>query len=121
MIGAYRHLALGRAEMSKQWAKSTNGPDLMDVETMMRALSGLHSGIVSITLSPRGLGSSGGVVTSAQIALSVLPGSSLPEVIGATSEWPCKKCGSFWGHIYGLLYELDQEVGKVYKQETLWK
>lgn len=107
--------------MKSEWAKSTNGPDVLDVETMMRALGALHSGSVSIALSPRGTGSSGGLVTSAQIALDVLPGSSLPTVIGATSEWPCKKCGSFWGHMFGLLYELDVEVGRTYRQETLWK
>ena len=105
----------------KRWRASSIGPDEMDVETMMRAMGALHSGTVCVAFSPVGTGSSGGVLTTAQIVFDVLPGSQLPSVVGTTGQWPCNQCKSFWGHIYHLLHSLDHEISKVYEQESLWK
>lgn len=107
--------------MKSEWAKSTNGPDQLDAETMMRAMGALHSGAVSVMLSPRGNGSSGGLHTSARITLDVLPGSALPSVIEVSSDWPCNQCATIWGHIFGLLHKLDVAIGRTYEQETLWQ
>jgi len=105
----------------QEWRDATNGPDHLDVETMMRAMGALHSGVVSVAFAPVGIGPSGGVLTTAEISLAVLPGSSLPTVIGVSSKWPCNQCKSFWGHLYHLLHGLDREIAKVYEQESLWK
>lgn len=105
----------------KQWAKSTNGPDYLDAETMMRAMGALHSGHVGLLFSPLGTGSTGGVLVSAAMTFDVLPGSSLPGVVGVEGQYPCKECGSFWGHVYSLLHALDVEIGRVYQQDSLWK
>lgn len=105
----------------QEWRDATAGPDHLDCETMMRAMGALHSGVVEVKFSPLGIGSSGGVITQAEIHFHVLPGSSLPSIVGVTANWPCSQCKSFWGHIYHLLHALDVEIGRVYKQESLWK
>lgn len=105
----------------KLWAKSSNGPDEVDAETMMRALGALHSGIVGLTFSPAGTGSSGGVDVTATMLFDVLPGSSLPAAVSATALYPCKDCKTFWGHVYSMLHALDRKIGEVYEQSSLWK
>lgn len=105
----------------KQWAKSSNGPDEVDCETMMRAMGALHSGHVGVMFSPHGTGSSGGVLVVAMMNFDVLPGSSLPAAVLAEGLYPCKECGSFWGHVYSTLHALDHKIGEVYQQESLWK
>ena len=104
----------------KRWREATNGPDVLDVETMMRALGALHSGHVVLTVSPFGTGSTGGVRTEAVMNFEVLPGSALPAQVSASSRYPCPEHQTFWGHIYALLVTLDWETSKVYKQESLW-
>lgn len=105
----------------KRWAASSSGPDEIDIETMMRAMGALHSGVVTVAFSPVGIGSSGGVITTAEMHFTVLPGSHLPTIVGATAHWPCNQCKSFWGHLYHLLHSLDAQIGRTYEQESLWK
>lgn len=103
------------------WAKSTNGPDWTDVEMMMRAISGLHSGDVALIVSPDGIGSTGGLDVRASIIFSTLPGSSLPPNVQVAKKFPCITHSSLEGLAYSLLFELDFQIGKTYKNETLWK
>ena len=104
-----------------QWAKSTNGPDVADCETMMRALSALHSGHVALIVSPNGPGLNGGVDIAASMIFDVLPGSSLPSAVAAHTSWPNNTSATFWGACYCTLHALDFEISKVYKNESLWK
>lgn len=104
----------------KEWAKSTNGPDEIDAETMMRALGALHSASVGVVFSPAGIGSTGGVHISAMATFDLLPGSSLPGGVGVDTQWPNGESKTFWGAVYRLLHELDHAIGEVYKQENLW-
>jgi len=101
--------------------KSTNGPDWTDVETMLRALSALHSGHAGVTLLPRGIGSSGGLTVGCAMMFDVLPGSSVPEMVATDSVWPCSEHHDLAAHVYKGLHELDFEISKAYKNETLWK
>jgi hypothetical protein len=101
--------------------KSMSGPDWTDVEMMMRAMSALHSGHVGFTVLPHGIGSSGGLSVMCQIAMDVLPGSSIPAQIGTESTWPCNSHASLAAHVYAGLHKLDFEISKVYNQESLWK
>lgn len=105
----------------EQWAKSTNGPDWTDVEMMMRALEGLHSGHVAVIVSPAGTGSTGGVDIAASMLFEVLPGSSLPEGVGVHTQWPSNGNATLVGACFRLLHELDFQISKVYKNESLWK
>lgn len=108
-------------EKGKKWAESTSGPDCLDVMVIFQAIGSLHSGHVALILSPNGTGSPTHVDIAASILLDVLPGSALPSAIGVHSEWPNKSGSSFWGECYKLAWVLDEEISKVYKQESLWK
>lgn len=101
--------------------KSTDGPDWIDVEMMMRALSALHSGRAGVTVLPVGIGSTGGLSVACSMMFDVLPGSALPPMVSTTSEWPCNSHATFAGHVFAGLHALDFEISKVYKNEELWK
>jgi len=103
------------------WEKPTNGPDWIDVESLMRAIGTLHSGHVALIVSPRGTGSSGGVDVAASIILDVLPGSALPASVVVDSPWPCSTSKTLAAHGFKLLHELDFAISKVYQNESLWK
>jgi len=105
----------------KTWENSTSALCEVDAETMMRALGALHSGYVVLMFSPLGTGSSGGVMVTASMHFNVLPGSSLPVAVMAEGAFPCKECKTFWGHVYSVLHELDAEIGRTYRNETLWQ
>jgi len=103
------------------WEKSTNGPDWIDVEMLMRALGGLHSGHVGLIFSPHGTGSSGGLDVAASMLFDVLPGSSIPVHVAVNTTWPCTEHKTLAAHAFNALHELDFEVSKVYQTEALWK
>jgi len=105
----------------KVWARSTNGPDATDVETLMRAIGGLHTGRVALQCSPIGIGSTGGLSISVMMTFDRLPGSSLPECVNAETQYPSKDGREFWGMVFELLYQLDYRISQVYKNEELWK
>jgi hypothetical protein len=103
------------------WEDSSKQPDWTDIETMMRAMGALHSADVVLTISPLGIGAGGGLFTAAICTFDVLPGSSLPNVTSSSGQWPCKDHTTLVAHMFSLLYDLDHEIGKVYRQESLWK
>jgi len=103
------------------WEQPTNGPDWIDVEMLMRAIGGLHSGHVAIIISPDGIGSSGGVDVAASMLFDVLAGSSLPSAVATHGTFPCATHKTLAAHAFSLLHDLDFEIGKVYKNESLWK
>jgi hypothetical protein len=101
--------------------KSTNGPDWIDIEMMMRAMGSLHTGRVGVTILPLGIGSSGGLSIACSMMFDVLPGSQLPPVVSTESTWPCNSHADLVGHVFAGLHTLDYEISKVYKNEALWK
>lgn len=103
------------------WEQSTSGPDWMDVMGMMMAIQSLHSGNVALILSPDGTGASGGLDVAGSMLFDVLPGSSLPDSVSTRSGWPCDKHATLAAHALSVLYELDHEISKIYKNESLWK
>lgn len=104
-----------------QWAKSSNGPDWTDIETMMRALEALHGAHVALIVSPAGTGSTGGVDIAASALFERLPGSSLPEGVACHRQWPHDGNATLDGAAYRLLHELDYAISQVYQQENLFK
>jgi hypothetical protein len=118
---SYRRFDGKDTEVSKRWAKSTNGPDWIDVEKFLRELSTLHSGEAGLTVLPLGIGANGGLSVAATMFFRVLPGSSIPPAVSVIKHWPCTAHSEFVGHCYALLIDLDWEISKVYKNEDLWK
>ena len=103
------------------WEKSSTGPDWTDVEMLMRALEGLHSGHVALIVSPDGIGASGGVDVAASCLFDVLPGSSLPKDVVVHKKWPCNTHGTLASHAFAVLHDLDYAISRVYSNEALWK
>jgi len=103
------------------WEKSTNGPDWIDVEMMMRAISVMHSGQVGLTVLPRGIGATGGLSTAVSIMWDTLPGSKITEDVAVIRDWPCSQHSTFAAHVFALLHELDFKIGQTYKNEKLWE
>lgn len=103
------------------WEEPTTGPDWTDVEMLMRAIGAIHSAHVAVVVSPSGTGSSGGVDVAASALFELLPGSALPPTVQVGKRWPCTTHRTLAAHAFSLLHELDYEIGKVYKNEALWK
>lgn len=114
-------LSMEDLRMTKRWAKSTNGPDWIDVEMLLRGIGALHSGEVGLTILPRGTGATGGLSVAASCMFNVLPGSSLPPAVSVMKDWPCTSHADLAAHCFALLHELDFQISKVYQQESLWK
>jgi len=100
---------------------SMSGPDWTDIVTLMRAIGSLHSAHVALTISPLGDGSGGTCAVAAGCIFDVLPGSSLPGGVMCDGSFPCKEHSTIEAHCFSLLYDLDHEISKVYKNEELWK
>jgi hypothetical protein len=103
------------------WVKSSSGPDETDLESLMRAISGVHSARVAFTVQPLGTGFSGGVSILATASFTLLPGSSLPPIVDYESKWPNNEGLPFLAEIFRCLYQLDYRISQVYQNEELWK
>jgi len=103
------------------WEDSSNSPDWVDVQGMMRAIQAVHSGLIECVISPLGTGFGSGVSVVCRMRFDVLPGSSIPSVVEVDRPWPCNEHKTMASHVYSLIYTLDYEVSKIYNQEGLWK
>jgi len=103
------------------WEEPMKGPDWMDVESLMRAIGGLHSAHVALVISPDGIGSSGGIEVAASAIFDRLSGSALPTDVGIVKAWPCNTHKTLAAHAFALLHELDYAISQVYQNEELWK
>lgn len=100
-------------------ARHTNGPDLTDVETMMRAIEALHGGQVRLTFSPAGIGALGGMVVVLSYSHpSIVTGGQEEEAI-VVNKWPCSIHMEIWSCVFEGLYRLDSAIGQMYVQTRL--
>jgi hypothetical protein len=91
----------------------------MDIEVMLRALDGIHSGHTRLVISAAGAGSSGGLLLEVHTTFDALPGGrQFPEVV-SVSEYPCKQCKDLTDHIFSGLYHHDANIGRAYEQMKL--
>lgn len=98
--------------------KSTSGPDWTDVAMLMSAIGSLHGAEVVVAVTTPTQGHNGWLVILVEAHFTLLPGSSLPEVIGVTGAWPNGKGKTLEGEVYNLVYELDYRIGQVYEQQS---
>jgi hypothetical protein len=90
-----------------KWAKSTSGPDWVDIEATMRAVGRMHAGVVSLTILPAGIGATGGLRIVVSFVESLEPVESPDDIICLETEWPCREGCTFEGHCYAQLLALD--------------
>ncbi len=97
-----------------KWRESKNSPDWTDIFTLMRAIEGLHSVTVFITLSssifdgPSGFTTIAAHKTARQGEASVL---GEPAII-SSGEWPCPNHRDYAACVYAALLELDGVISK---------
>jgi hypothetical protein len=92
------------------WAKSSSGPDWVDIEATMRAVGKLHAGVVSLTILPCGTGATGGfrIVTTYAESIDAVQGPD--DITCLETEWPCREGCTFAGHCYAQLIALDFQL-----------
>jgi hypothetical protein len=96
------------------WHASSTGPDETDLQAAMRAVGILHSGAVTVIITPIGGSPSGGMLITVALSLTVLPGSSLPSLVTIESRWPCVDCRGLTQHLWAQMIALD------YAAEQKW-
>lgn len=103
------------------WHASSTGPDETDLQAAMRAIGTLHSGEVTVIITPIGGSPNGGMLVTAAMSLTVLPGSSLPSLVTVESRWPCADCKTLVAHLWGQMIALDHAVEMTWNQLPLPK
>jgi len=104
---------------SKQWAKSSNGPDWTDVLMTMTAIEELNTCRVGLTVTPASHGHNGGGKCVAWADFDTLPGSDFPKRVEVSFTWPSGRGLGLVGAAYRALIELDYKVGSSYRQKKL--
>lgn len=105
--------------MTKRWAKSTNGPDEIDVMAMMKAIAAVHDGRVELRVRSEGTGFTPSVVTTWKASFDVLAGSRLPVEVVVENPYPCADHPTLMAHLYDGLYRLDAAIQRAYENLPL--
>jgi len=108
--------------MGTKWREPKNSPDWTDVFTLMRAIEGLHSVTVFITLTAGTYdGVTGYTTIFAQHTAPMGEASVLGEPVAVLAgEWPCPQHKDYVACLYSALMEMDSKLSsKMWKQATL--
>jgi len=92
--------------------------DWTDVESAMRFVSATQEGRVGLTISPRGIGASGGLDTSVFMTWDVLPDTMQVDRLSVNGVWPCDEHGTLEAHILNSIYRLDAMIYKEVRDTT---
>jgi len=103
----------------KQWAKSTTGPDELDVMSLMKAMQTIHDGAVELIVRSPGTGFTPFVSVVCRATFDVLDGSRLPKMVEVENQYPCGKHETMMAHIFDGLYRLDSAIQRAYEQLEL--
>lgn len=102
--------------MGKQWQKSSNGPDWMDIRTFMQDMAILHKCACYIEVMP-GTSRFGPQMRFVISAVSNSPGSDLKACEESVAvAWPNNSNGSVESAVFAGLYRLDHRL-----TEMWWK
>lgn len=106
--------------MTKQWVKSSNGPDWTDIRTTMMSLIKLHECQCYLELFPDGT-PYGGSMRVVLTFVSNTPGTDLKACEESVSgAWPNRENSTMEGLVYSLLIAGDSVLSrKWWKNEVL--
>jgi hypothetical protein len=105
---------------SKQWQKSQNGPDWMDIRTTMEAIGLLHRVNVVLTLTPGAHTGSPFTWHFTCVAMDTDASVMGQCVVDLSGEWPCKDHADLSHCLYAGLLSLDYSLSsKVWQQNKL--
>lgn len=101
-------------EMGTKWHEPKNSPDWTDIFTLMKAIEGLHSVTVFVTLTSGVFdGPSGYTTICARRTAPHGEASVLGEpVIVSSGEWPCPNHKEYAACLYGALLDMDSMLSR---------
>jgi hypothetical protein len=105
----------------KQWVVSSNGPDWIDVTTLMTAIGGIHECHVELTVITTTQGHNGLLAFTLEAWIDTVEAHQTKVLASVAGAWPNEKHKDFAHAVFEGLYRLDAEVGKGYAQKTLLK
>lgn len=104
---------------SKIWAESGSQPDWMDVCTSMRALDAIHLGRTMVTISPEGIGATGGTRIVISTHWELVPGSTEDEAMLTERVWVGHRDEALPAFVLGGLYAHDFAMSERYQQRKM--
>jgi len=119
MIVTCRLALTERLKMGKEWRKSSDGPDWIDVMMTLNAIEKLHECRAGLTVIPATQGHNGGAKCEVWAQFAVLPTSTLPARVSVEFTWPSGKGLGMVGAFYRAALELDYKLGGQYVQRAL--
>jgi hypothetical protein len=103
----------------KQWAASTNGPDWIDVTTLMTAIGGIHECHVELTVITTTQGHNGLLAFTLEAWIDTVEAHQTKVLASVPGVWPNERHRDFAHAVFEGLYKLDAQIGKEYTQKTL--
>jgi hypothetical protein len=86
---------------------------------LMRNIEGTHGGIVRLTVSPAGIGATGGLVMVLSFDVESVVGPASEQQILVVNRWPCTMHSDWWACVFEGLFRLDAKIGRDYSQQSL--
>jgi len=103
----------------KQWARGGEKPDWMDVMSAIRAVDAMHSGRTMVSISPQGIGSTGGTAIVISTTWPQMDGSREVELVTTERIWTGHLNDELPAFVLGGIYHHDHNLGAAYKQAVI--
>lgn len=84
----------------------------------MRSIEQSHGGQVRLTVSPAGIGATGGLAIVLSFEVASVAAASGAEQTLVVNRWPCPMHRDWWACIFEGLYRLDAKIGRDYMQQA---
>lgn len=105
-----------------KWREPKNSPDWIDIFSLLRAVEGCHSVVVTVTLSAAVLDGPAGFTTVTAFKVQERGDASVLGVpaLALAGEWPCPEHRDYASCLYSALLELDGRLStKLWEQLNL--
>ena len=99
----------------------SSGPDWTDVEAAMRACQESSAGAVSLTILPRGTGSTGGLRVALAWSPKLEAVGGQEEIVLSESMWPCPQGCTLPEHVYSGIAVLDYRIADMIERGEIPK
>jgi hypothetical protein len=86
---------------------------------MMRSIEQTHGGQVKLTVSPAGIGGTGGLAMVISFEVVSVAAAGGAEQTLVVNRWPCPMHRDWWSCVFEGLYRLDAKIARDYFQTSL--
>lgn len=101
------------------WARSGNGPDILDVSTAMEAIGRMHGVSLSLVLQQDGKYGSGGVSVTCIAQSENASSGGVRSSVSRKRRFPSDDAQTLEGLLMRLLYEIDYDCTAFWQQERI--